>query len=277
MIRFKCIYCGQRILTPETSEGKTGLCPNCGHDIRVLNPLKKQSIVSMDVSLREKKSKAEIDFLEAMDSSVDTTELIKERAEWFIPVYDELALFLAAVTLILLYVVNSAMREQLHDWFLSHDYIWIYIVGAIVLCGLCLSVYHVFTTREKTDPEKWGMLIFAVLANAVSAIVAGLYVLTSDTTRNWLLIFPVWNIINGVLLILMLRLRIIDEQCISDRNASSGEVMFGLIAVLVLFVFCNYVFGQHWAITYSICTIYATSFDKALQSVFPRLAGQDRD
>ena len=274
MIRFKCIYCGQRILAPETSEGKTGLCPNCGHNIRVLNPLKKQSIVSMDVSLREKKSKAEIDFLEAMDSSVDTTELIKEKAGWFIPVYDELSLFLTAVTLILLYIVDAAMREQIHNWLASHSYLWVYIMGLIFLCGLGLSVYHVFTTREKTDPEKWGMLIFAVLANAVSAIVAGLYVLKSGATRNWLLVFPVWNIINGAMLILMLRFRIIDEECISDRDASTGEVIFGMIAVLVLFLFCNCIFKLHWAITFSICIVYTTSFDRALQNVFPGLSNQ---
>jgi len=229
----------------------------------------------MDIAEREKKAKAEIDFIKAMDSSVDTAELIREKAGWFIPVYDELALFLTAVTLILLYVVNSAMREQIHNWLASHNYVWVYIMGAIFLCGLVLSVYHVFTAREKTDWEKWGMLIFAVLANATTGIVAGLYVLKSDTARNWLLIFPVWNIINGVLLLLMLRLRIIDEECVSDRDASAGEVIFGLIAVLVLFIFCNYVFKQHWALTFSICTIYATSFDKALQSVFPRLAAQE--
>lgn len=277
MIRFKCIYCGQRILAPETSEGKTGLCPDCGHDVRVLNPLKKQSVVNMDIAQREKKAKAEIDFIKAIDSSVDTAELIREKAGWFIPVYDELALFLTAVTLILIYVVDAVMREQIHNWLASHNYVWVYIMGAIFLCGLGLSVYHVFTAREKTDAEKWGMLIFAVLANAVTGIVAGLYVLKSDSARNWLLVFPVWNIINGVMLIFMLRFRIIDEQCISDRDASAGEVIFGLIAVLVLFIFCNYVFKLHWAITFSICTIYATSFDKALQSVFPRLAKQNQE
>jgi DNA-directed RNA polymerase subunit RPC12/RpoP len=277
VIRFKCIYCGQRILAPETSEGKTGLCPNCGHNVRVLNPLKKQMVVSKDISEREKKAKAEIELMNAINSPDDVAELIEEKAGWFIPVYDELALFLTAITLILIYVVDAVMREQIHNWLAGHNYVWVYIMGAIFLCGLGLSVYHVFTAREKTDAEKWGMLIFAVLANAVCAIVAGLYVLKSDNARDWLLIFPVWNIINGVMLILMLRLRIIDEQCVSDRDASAGEVIFGLIAVLVLFIFCNYVFKQHWALTFSICTIYATSFDKALQSVFPRLAKQNQE
>jgi hypothetical protein len=277
VIRFKCIYCGQKILAKDNSEGKTGLCPKCGHDVHVPYPPKKEPAVSMDISQREKIAKAKIDFMNAMTTPADATELIEEKAGWFIPVYDELALFLTAATLILLYLVNTTMREQIHNWLAGHNYAWVYIVGAIFLSGLGLSVYHVFTKREKTDVEKWGMLIFAVLANAISGIVAGLYVLLSDNARNWLLVFPVWNIINGVMLILMLRYRITDEQCIADRDATAGEVILGLIAVLVIFVFCDYVFKLHWAITFSICTIYATSFDKALQSVFPRLSSQSEE
>lgn len=273
MIRFKCIYCGQKILAPETSAGKVGLCPNCGHDVRVLNPLKKQSVVSMNIAEREKKGKAEIDFLGAMEPAEDTADIIKEKAGWLIPVYDELALFLTAVTLFLLYAVNAAMRSQIRDWLESNNYAWVYIMVVIFLCGLGLSVYHVFTTREKTDWEKWVMLFFAVLSNAISGIVAGLDVLKNDHYHNWLLVFPVWNIINGILLILMLRLKIVDQDSISDRDASAFEVVIGLAAVIFIFIFCNYAFKLHWAITFSICTIYATSFDRALQSVFPRISG----
>lgn len=221
---------------------------------------------------REKKAKAELALVNiAMDSSEDTAELIREKAGWLIPVYDELSLFLTATTLILLYIVNTTMRVQIHNWISEYNNVWIYIVGAIFLCGLYLSVYHVFITREKTEAEKWGMLIFAVMANAITGIIAGLYVLKNDNVRDWQLVFPIWNIINGALLLLMLRFKIIDEECISDRDANATEVVIGLTAILIIFAICNYVFKLYWAITFSICIIYATSFDRALQSVFPGL------
>jgi hypothetical protein len=221
---------------------------------------------------REKMAEAELTLLNiAMDSSKDAAELIKEKGGWFIPVYDELSLFLMATTLILLYVLNSTMREQVNNWITSHNDFWVYIFGAIFLCGLYLSVYHVFTTREKTEVEKWGMLIFAVLTNAVAGIVAGLYVLKNDKVQDWQLVFPVWNIINGILLLLMLRFKIIDEECISNRNANTTEVIMGLVAALFILILCNYVFKLYWAITFSICIVYTTSFDRALQSVFPGL------
>jgi hypothetical protein len=69
----------------------------------------------------------------------------------------------------------------------------------------------------------------------------------------------------------MLRLKIIDKECISDRDTTAVQIILGLLAVLIIFVFCNYVFKLYWAITFSICIIYATSFDRALQNVFPGL------
>ena len=284
VIRFKCIYCGQRILVKDDGAGKRGHCPKCKHLLVVPDSTKGRPAISVEktepthrlknTDVQQNAPLTKIpDLPEYQDD--DIAALFEEKAGWFIPVYDELALFLTAVTLLLLYVVDAAMREQIHGWVAAHNYAWVYIMGAIFLCGLILSVYHVFTAREKTDAEKWGMLIFAVLANAVSGIVAGLYVLKSDNARNWLLVFPLWNIINGVMLILMLRLRVIDEECISDRDATASEVIIGLIVVLVIFIFCNYVFKLHWAITFSICIVYTTSFDRALQSVFPRLSNSE--
>ncbi len=278
MIRVKCIYCGQKILAPEEQGGKKGRCPTCKHEIYVPCPPRKRA-VSTDAAEREKKAKAELALANiATDSSEDAAELIKEKAGWLIPVYDELALFLMAATLILLYIVNTTMREQIHNWTTEHsNNTWFYIAAAIFLFGMGLSIYHVFTTREKTDIEKWVMLIFAILANAISGIVAGLYVLKNDNARNWLIIFPIWNIINGALLLIMLRFKIIDEECISDREANITEVIIGLTAVLIIFLFCNYIFKLHWAVTFSICVIYTTSFDKALQSVFPGLSCENSE
>jgi hypothetical protein len=241
-------------------------------------PPKKEPAVSKDISELEKIGKAKADFLQAMNPPEDTADLIKEKAGWLIPVYDELSLFLTAITILLLYAVNAAMRVQIHGWLASNKYVCVYVIVAIFLSGLVLSIYNVFTTREKTDWEKWMMLIFAVTANAVSGVVAGVFVLKNSVARDWLLVFPIWNIINSVLLVVMLRFKILDQDSISDRDASSAEVVIGLIAVILIFIFCNFVFKLHWAITFSICTIYATSFDKALQSVFPRIsAGQTTD
>ncbi|MGB7581645.1 MAG: hypothetical protein WBL85_04260 [Sedimentisphaerales bacterium] len=277
MIHFKCIYCGQRIAVNDDLAGRNGKCPTCRHQLRV--PIQTAPLTGVDTAERKKKATEEFFLTNNTDASDDLTDLVREDAGWLIPVYDEMSLFLMSMTLILLYAVNEPFREQIRKWaaICSHIHafiIYVFIAAAIFITGMGLSIYNVFTTREKTDTEKWIMLIFAVLTNAGTGIISGWYVLSSSSIRDWLIIFPVWNIINGVLLIVML-FKIIDEECISDRDASIKEVVIGLIAVLVIFIFCNNVFKLHWAVTLSICIIYTTSLDKGLQSVFPRLAGQN--
>jgi phosphatidylserine synthase len=177
-----------------------------------------------------------------------------------------------AVTLIVLYLANSHMRNQIENFFVKAAEInaWMLFVPLVLfLAIICLCIYHVFTTREKTVFEKRVMVGFAVLTNLATGTIAAVYTLTNAVASDWLLVFPIWNIINGVLMLLMVSLRVIDEECISERKATVVDIILGLAAVLVIFTLCNYVFKLHWAITFSICIVYTTSFDKALQNIFP--------
>jgi hypothetical protein len=242
---------------------------------------KDRPAVSADTSEQLQQAREAIASLDIQ--SVDRAELCGEKPGWLVPTYDELSLFLMAITLILLFATNASMREQIYNLMVEaydgsyhgHHYGDVYAVAAFFLCGLCLSIYHIFTKREKTDFEKKIMLFFAVLTNAGTGIFSGWYVIKTSAVHDWLLVFPIWNIVNSVLLLLMVRFRIIDEQCISDRNATVALVAISLASVLIMFIFCNFVFHLYWAITYSICIVYTTSFDKALQNVFPGLDVQE--
>ena len=268
------------MLAQDDGRGKKGKCPKCSHLVVIPWTTKGRPAISADASeqlqqVKEAIATATLDT--AQDSSDDVAEVYEEKAGWFIPTYDELSLFLMAITFILLCAENNQARSwirhffsQVHDWY-------VYILVLLFLAGMGLSIYHVFTRREKTIFEKQLMMLFAVLTNAGTGIISGWYILKSNDVRDWQLVFPIWNIINGVLLLLMLRLKIIDEECISDRDATTAQIILGLIAVLVIFIFCNYVFKLYWAITFSICIIYTTSFDRALQNVFPGLTNEPDD
>jgi hypothetical protein len=111
--------------------------------------------------------------------------------------------------------------------------------------------------------------------NAISGIISGTYVIRNATVANWLLVFPIWNIINCFLMLFMLFSMIIDEECISERKTTLFRICFGLIAIFIIFFVCNNIFKLYWAITFSICITYTTSFDRALQSVLPGLASRE--
>jgi hypothetical protein len=266
------------MLAQEDGRGKKGKCPKCNHLVVVPWTTKGRPAISADIPERLQQAREAVATLStAQGSPDDIAEIYREKTGWLIPTYDELSLFLMAVTFILLGATNDTMRTQIYKGITGIDDLRVYFLSVVFLGGIALSLYHVFTTRGKTDYEKMVMLFFAVAANAGTGIISGWYVIKSSDAHNWQLIFPIWNIINGVLLLLMLRLKIIDEECISDRDATAVQIILGLIAVLVIFVFCNYVFKLHWAITFSICIIYTTSFDRALQSVFPGLANRGDD
>ena len=283
MIRFKCIYCGQRILAHDDGVDKKGKCPKCNHLVVVPRTTKGRPAISPNKEPIPERPRPRVpvwdgDARSLPDGASDMwVELYKESFRPLIPTYDELSLFLMAVTLIVLYLSNSQMRNQIETFFVkaAEADAWILFIPLVLflaILGLC--IYHVFTTREKTVFEKRVMVGFAVLTNLVTGTIAAVYTLTNAVATDWLLVFPIWNIINGVLMLLMVSLRVIDEECISDREATLVQIILGLTAVLVIFILCNYVFKLYWAITFSICIVYTTSFDRALQNVFPSLANR---
>jgi hypothetical protein len=202
----------------------------------------------------------------------------KESFGFLVPTYDKLSLFLMVVTLILLCSTNIEMRDWIRrDWrqdltyIIFNESITYRIIFGIVPIFVVVLFSPLSKSRRTIDFKKKVMLVFAVLTNAGTGIIAGMYLLRNTSVFNWLLIFPIWNIINSFLMLAMLRFGVIDEECISDRKATLVQIVLGLIAVLVILVLCNYVFKLYWAITFSICIVYTTSFDRALQNVFPGL------
>lgn len=200
------------------------------------------------------------------------TDIFEEKLGFLIPNYDELSLFLMAIVFLILYFANGRMQEDIMRFLMRLDVWRRYIYVALFMFAMFLCLYHVFTKRQKTDAEKGIMLLFAVTVNVVTGFIAGFYMLKG--CPGWLIVFPLWNIINSALIIVMQYVNLFDESHISDRDATITQVILGLAAVLVIFYICNNAFDLHWAITYSICIIYTTSFDRGLQSVFPGLTGQ---
>lgn len=204
-------------------------------------------------------------------------ELCKESFGFLIPTYDKLSLLLMALTFILLFITNSQMRvfEPDANKVISQTESFIYTAKLFLLIAI-VPTFFIFRIFGQTDADlkKQIVLFFVVLINAYSGIIAGIHVISNISDSNWLLIFPIWNIINSLLMLSMFYMKVIDEECISDRKTTLFRFCLGLIAILGIFFVCNYIFKLYWAVTFSICMVYTTSFDRALQNVFPGLTGQ---
>jgi hypothetical protein len=196
-----------------------------------------------------------------------------------VPRYNELALFLMSISFILVFFTYEELRAIIVKILFYHFFeLELSLPPIIFVLGIVYCLYHVFTKRRKTDFEKFMMLLFAISVNAVSGIAAGMHILSHAfdalpgdasviqlTPAIILILFPFWNIFNGVWLLFILRFQIIDESVITDENATPLQVLLGSMILLLVFLLCYTVFKLHWIITLSICVGCATSVSGIVQ------------
>jgi hypothetical protein len=144
--------------------------------------------------------------LEQADS--ESAEPAKQQAagpvrRFLLPSYDEASLFLMGLAFLLLFVTDPQLRTEANRYLFRYWDPRSYLAAALLVVGLALSFYHVFTRRPKSDFAKAAMLFLAVMVNGSSGIAAGFHLLTE--TPGLLIFFPIWNILNGFFLVLLLK------------------------------------------------------------------------
>ncbi len=285
VIAFKCKNCGQLITVTEDYAGKRGTCPKCKAVVivphaRIVGSARNQGTTAAAAGPSAPKASSPSLLASLGRTTAQTASLAEGAAPpatgesspgdrlkgLLLPSYDEGTMFLMSVTVVLVTACSPSLRDRLIDFTFSVS--GVFFGGAYILiyvCGLVLSIYHIFSSRVKNQTEKYLMLFFAVFTNGTSAICAGFYLLEHSVI--WLAVFPIWNIINGAVLILMLWFDIVDRRCVSDRDSTIPQAILGLAAVVAVFFACSLLLKFHWAITFSICVAYSTSLDRVVRKV----------
>ncbi|MCP4398137.1 MAG: hypothetical protein GY801_12670 [bacterium] len=196
-------------------------------------------------------------------------------ARFFIPQYDELALFLMSVASGLIFFTDADLRSRSIELIFEEVRPRIYIALVFFVLGGLFSIYHVFTTRRKTDREKTAMVFFAIIVNGLSGVFAGIHML--EESCGFLMVFPIWNIANGALLLILYRFKMIDKSSIVDDNATILQVILGSIVLAITFMVCSFVFEMYWAVTFSICVAYASNVSGVVGSLFSSYARAYRE
>jgi hypothetical protein len=286
MIKFKCIYCGQRILAKDEGAGKKGKCPKCKHELVVPASTKHRPAISIEKTepinqKREYTPEWAKEEPSPYDGADDSAELIREQLGFLVPSYDSLSVFLMAITWILVILIHpktqSGILALLDSFPTGHYSLNILIADLVFAAVIVFCFYMVLSKRDKSDAEKQAMAVFATITTIATAYVYWIHLKKSHIIIDWTIIFPLWNIFNARMLIYMLRTGIINQDCVSDRQASPVQVFLGLIAIVAIFLVCNYRYEMHWSISFSICLAYTISFDRAIQSAFPGWMSQKDD
>jgi hypothetical protein len=108
--------------------------------------------------------------------------------------------------------------------------------------------------KKKSVFEKRMMLLFAFYVTTGIGAYAGWRVLARGPI--WLVAFPAWNILNGLVLLAYSRAPVGDTECILDEKATFGQIVVTALVVFLLLTACRYLFELHWAVTYSIAVAY---------------------
>ena len=190
----------------------------------------------------------------------------------FIPYYDELTLFSISYVCLLFIITNASdISLDMHSISITDnikDSIILSIFFIIIIFGFLLSLYHAFSDRKKTLIEKKLMLFFAAITCGFSGIWGGTYMLLNS--KNILIVFPIWNIISGWILISSLRSNNLNEDNVSDENVHLGKVLLGLIIITGIFFLCYSFLKLNWATTFSICLVWVTTLNSTVNSLFIR-------
>jgi DNA-directed RNA polymerase subunit RPC12/RpoP len=279
MIEFSCIYCGQPVrVGPELAQ-KQIECPACGHSIRVCankpgEALRSSSARTADSSRRDaehwsRMSDEEIKeavLLPALPAAERRRLAFKRVVAPWLPRYDDLTLFTFALALAVLLAVDSDWRQSLLRLAADQQGSLVTASCVIVAIGALFSLINVAFRRDKSEFERTMMLFFAILVTMITGVSAGRPMLSGG--YGALAIFPLWNAVNGFLLLALAGLRILDDDCLTDEAAGWRQVLLATVAVTLLVAVCHYLFKLDTLTTFSIAVAYTMSLHHMIRRLF---------
>jgi hypothetical protein len=287
MIRFLCPYCREKNNVADNLEGKQSTCTACNRDIPV--PFRDDfSSVLPDEAVAKSNFDQTLDkhprmkFYRFMQSFLDVS-------------FDELSIFIMSSSFLLLFCISKVLRQDIYKLFryfhrevassgsdreVATNTALLVILSVVTLLpfiiGLFVSIYNVFTDREKGPWTKYFMVSFAWLMSLIGGFACGFHMLVQAYIADiWFLtIFPLINLANTILLLIKFHVRFghhrktpsslymtIDES-IKDDDTTVPEVMVASAVSVFVILITTFAFGFHWSVAFSICTVYAINFCK---------------
>ena len=141
-------------------------------------------------------------------------------------------------------------------------------VLVIVAIGALFSLVNMFFRRDKSEFEKTMMLFFAIVVTMATGISAGRPMLSGG--YGLLALFPLWNTINGFLLLALGGLGVLDD-CLTGQRAGRRRVLLATVAITLLVAVCHYLFKLDPLTTFSIAVAYAMSLHNASRRLWKTL------
>jgi len=175
-----------------------------------------------------------------------------------------------AVSSILILSTSSELRNGIQRLFFDGDSFLPPSLLILPALGLLYALYFGLTTGPLTSKSREALLFFAVVVNLLSGIAAGVRMISES--NGWLLVFPIWNLANCVILLVIFFTFAEDErfhrEAIQDLRANRFVIVLCYGLVLLAFVICHKHFELHWTATLSVCVTVSANFSTVLEYFF---------
>jgi len=275
MIEFSCVYCGQPLRVADELARKQIGCPACGHSVRV-RPEERGKALRVSAASASGKARRSAEQWDRMSNEEireavlvpalpESEKRLRDLKRLFAPLlprYDDLTLFTFGLALVTLLAVEGNVRQTIADALLPLRTYPVASWVLIVIGGALFSLVNVFLVREKSRFEKHLMLLFALAVTVSTGVSAGRPMLSGG--YGLLTLFPLWNMVNGLLLWTMLTFKILDEDCLTGERATLRQIVLATVSVMVLVLVCHYHFRLAPMTTFSIAVAYTMSLQNAV-------------
>ncbi|MCK4592038.1 hypothetical protein KAT63_01195 [Candidatus Parcubacteria bacterium] len=193
-------------------------------------------------------------------------EIFFKNTSFLFPKYTEATMFLTSLITILILITEPFLQEIVIKFFMA-DFIFA-IVLMFILLGLLLSIYYAFNDKKISRQNKDIMLSFMIVVNVFIGLSASNYLMSSSHGLS--VIFPLVNYLNALFLAFAFRYDFINSGSILDIQAKKSEILIGSIVVIAIFLYSRYVLDNYWAMTFSICLVYATNINNFIRKIIIR-------
>ena len=180
--------------------------------------------------------------------------------------YNEVTAFLTALSCLLISLTRPEFREFFVSFFLgdstdkySNSFL---IIAILAFIGFVMSIYHIFSTRLKNFVDITAMGIFIMLTNGLVGILAGIEILPKQISL--LSIFPIWNILTGILL--LYQMSTVNFH-ISDENSHYAEIIICSIALVIIFVYSEINLHLSWVMALSSTLFYSSLINQIISTL----------
>lgn len=180
-----------------------------------------------------------------------------------LPRFTRASLFLTFLTSILVLATNSELSSELMSQVIKDEagiVLFLYIVAVLA------SAYYAFSNKKIAGINEIILIFYALFTNLIANIEAYWYLSDAGNAKYIFLLSINVGISFFMLLLFALDIKFFMKS-IEEKVFSKYSILLGVIIVIVIFLFSQYFLRNHWAVTFSICLVYALNISEFLNKL----------